>query len=136
MTVVVDASVWVAAADSTDPFSDQSRRFLTGLAERAIPVAVPAIVHLEFACALGRRLRDPERARHLGRTLLTPFQARVHPLDGTLLAEASAAGTETRLRAGDALYLAVARREDASLIAWDDELRSRAQAVTPDAWSG
>jgi predicted nucleic acid-binding protein len=61
MTVlVIDASVWAAAADATDPFSDASRRFLEAVAAAPLPIALPALARIEVACALARRLRDAE----------------------------------------------------------------------------
>jgi len=43
-------------------------------------------------------------------------------------------GTERFLRAGDAIYAAVAEAVDGEIVSWDKELVNRAGAVTPEAW--
>lgn len=133
-TVLVDASVWVAAADASDRFSTVSRAFLEAVARRGVPVTIPAIARVEVACALARRLRDPGRARRLTEGLLHSPLVDERELAGALLARSSELGTTTFLRAGDALYAATAVREAGGIVSWDDELITRAHAVTPEAW--
>ncbi len=131
--LVVDASVWVAAADSTDALSAPSRALLRAAMRQQHFIALPAIARLEVACALSRRLRDPRRGRELADGLLqSPLVTELKP--GPLLADALTVGTESFLRASDAFYAAVARSEDGIIISWDEELVRRANAVTPDAW--
>ena len=135
MTVlVVDASVWVAAAESNDRFWGKSRDFLTAATKSDITVAVPAYAELEVACALARRLRDSRAGRHLCEEVLQIFAARVHNTDTGALRSAVAIGTAQFLRAGDAIYAALADRDGALLISWDRELVSRAGAITPEQW--
>lgn len=133
-TLVVDASVWVSAADASDRFHASSRTFLGVLASRGASVFVPAIARLEVACALARRLRDAERARMLADELLrAPFLQEV-ALDARLLVTAVTRGTGAFLRVADALYAATADQIGAEIVAWDKELVERAGGVTPDAW--
>jgi predicted nucleic acid-binding protein len=132
--LVVDASVWVSAADASDRFSGASRTFLETLAQRRTRIALPAITRLEVACALARRLRDAPGGQQLAEMLLQSPMIAEEALDGSLLAEAFRHGTESFLRAGDALYAAVARRGGYALVSWDDELIRRANAVTPEVW--
>lgn len=136
MTVlIIDASVWVSAADATDAFSEPSRTFLSGVTRRAIPVALPDFTELEFACALARRLRDGERAKDLaGQMLRSPLVA-VHSLDSALLRRAVEVGTRQLLRAGDAVYAAVAELTGGQVVSWDQELIQRVGAVTPREWT-
>lgn len=134
MSLTVDASVLVSAADRTDSFCSTSRRFLEALAQRRIPVLVPSIAHLEVACALARRLRNTENGRALADALMrSPLLTGV-VIDAALLAEAIEHGTKSFLRAGDALYVAVARRAEHTIVSWDSELVNRAGAITPDTW--
>jgi predicted nucleic acid-binding protein len=132
--LVVDASVWVAAADTTDPFTDASRQFLAAVAERHIAIAVPELATLELVCALARRLRNAEQGRALGASAIAALDAQVHAVDAALIADAVALGTAAFLRATDALYAALALRLGAPLVAWDRELVERAGAVTPVTW--
>lgn len=132
--LVIDASVWVSAADATDVFSEASRAFLADVAERAEPVVLPDFAELEVACALARRLRDPERGRQLAEEMLrSPFVA-VRALDSSLLRGAITAGTEKLLRAGDAVYAAVTEVVEGEVVSWDEELIRRAGAMTPEQW--
>ena len=132
-TLVVDASVWVSAADAADTLSTPSRTFLHTVMRRRDPIALPAIARLEIACALSRRLRDAARGRDLADGLLHSPLITETDL-GSLLGTALTVGTESFLRAGDAFYAAVAADEDGIIISWDEELLRRANAVTPSAW--
>jgi len=99
-----------------------------------MPIAVPSFVQVEVACALARRLRDARTGRALSVTALQSLRAEVHGNDQPLIERAVTIGTEAFLRAGDAIYAALADRLGAVLISWDDELIRRANAVTPDGW--
>lgn len=132
--LVIDASVWVAAADATDLFSDASRRFLEAIAAQALPVALPALARIEVACALARRLRDAPAARRIADGMVRAPFVTEHTMDAALIDSAVAAGTDAFLRAADAVYLALARRLDAAIVTWDGELIRRAGALTPEAW--
>ncbi len=135
MTVlVVDASVWVAAAESNDRFWALSRDFLNAATKPDITVAVPEFAELEVACALARRLRNPSAGRRLCGEVLQIFAVHVHSTDTATLRSAVTVGTGQFLRAGDAVYATLAKREGALLISWDHELVSRAGAITPEQW--
>lgn len=132
--LVVDASVWVAAGDRSDPFCQQSRAFLIEVARRRLSVMLPAIARVEVACALARRLRDPAGARRLTEELMRGPLVRERPMGTRLLARAVEEGTELFLRGSDALYVALARLEQAEIVSWDAEHIRRAGARTPEAW--
>lgn len=136
MTVlIVDASVWVSAADATDAFSEPSRAFLSSVVRRATPIALPDFAELEVACALARRLRDGERAKDLAGQMLRSPLITVHSLDSSLLRRAVEVGTRKLLRAGDAVYAAVTDLTGGEVVSWDEELIQRAGAVTPREWT-
>lgn len=132
--VVVDASVWVGAADASDPSSADSRAFLAALAARQVPIALPSIARIEVACALARRLRDTNAAQRLADALLASPQVRERPLDADSVRRAVSLGTQGFLRGADAIYAALTEQLGATLVAWDDELVQRAGAVTPITW--
>ena len=132
--LTVDASVWVAAADRSDPFCAASREFLAGVARQGRRVYLPSFAWVEIACALARRTQDPAAGRRLAEALLaSPLVVRVD-LGAALLAQAMTCGTERLLRGADALYAATAAAHETQLVAWDTELTGRAGAVTPTAW--
>jgi predicted nucleic acid-binding protein len=135
MTVlVIDASVWVSAADATDSFSEPSRTFLSVVTKRAASIALPDFAELEVACALARRLRDAELGKELASRMLRSPLVTVHPLDRSLLRRAIAVGTARLVRAGDAVYAAVSDVTDGEIVSWDAELIQRSGAVTPLEW--
>lgn len=132
--LVVDASVWVAAADATDRHSDASRDFLSVVTGRAVALAIPDFAELEVACALSRRLRDGERGQALAHLMVESPLVTSYPMHASLLRRAIETGTQRLLRGGDAIYAALAEETEGELISWDEELIRRAGATTPTAW--
>jgi predicted nucleic acid-binding protein len=132
--VILDASVFIAAAEPTDAFHAESRALLVKLVSAGVPVAVPAFGLTEIACALSRRLRDPVAARQLAIQGLTVVRAVELPLDAAFLAHATLSGTRDFLRGADALYAAAAEIAGGVLVSWDGEHRSRAGALSPAEW--
>ena len=132
--VTVDASVWIAAADTADTFCGQSRAFLAGAVERKAQLIIPAFAVTEVACALARKHQNAAMARRLTGLMLTPGQIKHVPVDARLLAISVRLGTSSFLRGADALYAATARLAGTALVSWDNELIQRAGAVTPPIW--
>lgn len=132
--LVVDASVWVAAADASDSFSDASRVFLSAVTGRAVALAIPDLAEVEVACALSRRLRDGEKGAVLARLMIQSPLVTVHPTQSSLLRQAIDTGTRRLLRGGEAIYAALAEQMAVELISWDGELIQRAGATTPTGW--
>ncbi len=132
--LVIDASVWVSAADETDAMSEPSRAFLSRVAARELPIVLPDFAKLEIACALARRYRSAEHGRSLTDQMLASPRMSTYSVNRAVLRGAIELGTPNFLRAGDSLYAAVAQAVDGQLVSWDRELIERAGAVTPDAW--
>lgn len=132
--VILDASVFVAAADPVDAFHGESRRLLEQLVRLGVPVTIPAFALTEIACALSRRLREPTAARELALRGLAALQARELPMDNDFLARATVIGTTQFLRGADALYAAAAITIGGRLISLDAEHQSRAGAISPTKW--
>ena len=107
--LVIDASVWVSAADATDPLSGPSRAFLAEVAARELPIALPEFAGLEIACALARRFRSAEHGRNLTDQMLESPRMSTYSVNRAVLRRAIELGTRNQLRAGDALYAAVAQ---------------------------
>ncbi len=128
----IDASVWVAAFETRDRFHDESVELLRTMGNKKVRLLGPAIVILEVSCAVSRRARSAAIGESAG------VRLRAHPLlllravDEELLVVARQLGTESFLRAADALYLATALLEDSPLVTWDSELLNRTDAVSPE----
>lgn len=133
-TLIIDASVWVAAVDPTDTMSEPSRDFLSQVAGRELPIALPDFAKLEIACALARRLRSAEHGRSLADQMLGSPLITTYSVNRARLRQATEVGTRTLLRAGDALYTALAKELDGEVVTWDRELIERAGALTPSDW--
>ncbi len=130
-TFVVDASVWVSAADSTDRFHAQSRQFMQDATRRKPRFLLPALARVEIGCALARRLGDEERARALVSAIFGTPLIQEKALDRKLLAAALDRGLKSRLRGADALYATVAGQAGCDLVSWDRDLLDRAGAIRP-----
>ena len=132
--VVVDASVWIAAQDSADPFCTASRLFFNHALTTGILIHVPAFARIEVACALARKLRDPSQAERLCNLVFQTAGAKEHPVNTALLAKALSLGTKKFLRGADALYGATAEMKGCNLVSLDKEHVERAGALTPSDW--
>lgn len=133
-TLVIDASVWVSAADGSDELSEVSREFLSLVVESELPIALPAFAELEIACALARRLRDARLGRYLARRMLESPLVTTHSSNRAMLRKAVAVGTRRFLRSGDALYAALAEGLECEVVAWDREMVERTGGSTPREW--
>ncbi|MBI3077972.1 MAG: PIN domain-containing protein [Deltaproteobacteria bacterium] len=133
--LVVDASVWVSAADSSDAFHAASRAFLRSAVSRRQRFVLPAFARLEIACALARRLQNATRGRALATTLVTSPLVVEQQLDHDFLQEALERGTGALLRGSDALYATAAAKVGGTLITWDKELLRRAHGKRPTDWT-
>lgn len=134
-SLVLDASVLVAAADRSDVFHEPSRELLRRIIADGVTVILPAIAELETAAALGRRLGDGRKALALTRRLVTILRSRIVAIDAPLLQIALQEAAHHSLRGYDALYAAAALKHRAQLVAWDRELIERAGATRPTEWN-
>jgi predicted nucleic acid-binding protein len=134
MSVTIDASVWIAAADPTDGFHQDSRSFLRAVTAKQIKVTLPSYALVEVSCSLARRLRNSAKGRRLARGIMHPTMAQSFAIDDGLLNETEQTGTDLFLRAADALYAAVALISNSTLVSWDNEHINRAGGLTPTSW--
>ncbi len=134
--LVVDASVWVAAFDPTDPHHVESVAFLRTVEAMGAPLAVPAFAVVETACAIARRTGSESAASAATRALMANPLLSVEPMSAELLATATREGISRRLRGADSLYVATAFVAGGRLVTWDREMLERGDALQPPAWDG
>lgn len=134
MSLTIDASVWIAAADATDKFHQPSRDLLRKVVADGIAVIQPAFGRTEVACALARRLRDGAQGQQLTHSLMNRMVTSEVALDTALLVATESVGTSQFLRGADALYATVSRQSQSPLISWDNEHLQRAGGITPTDW--
>ena len=134
MSLTIDASVWIAAADATDKFHQPSRALLRKVVADGIAVIQPAFGRPEVACALARRLRDGMLGQQLTESLMDRVVASELAMDAPFLRVTGLIGTSQFLRGADALYAAAAHLSGSLLISWDKEHLERAGGISPANW--
>ena len=136
--LTIDASVWVSAFDATDVLHESCRDFVRTVTRDMVALRAPSFVLVETACAVARRVGSPDVGRDVAREVAASPHLALIQTDADLEQEALRLGTECRLRAADALYVAVAVRTGSVLITTDRELGARVPerivTMTPGEW--
>jgi len=136
--LTIDASVLVAAAVPDEPAHLVVRSLLRAVGRAGMAIHEPTIAVVEVAAGIVRRTGDPSLAADAVRLLIGLPGAEFHALDLPAAVQAAGVARDLRLRAGDALYAAVALDHGCTLVTIDEELLRRAlpllDACTPDAW--
>lgn len=129
--MLVDASVWVAAAVPSNPESAAAKRLLRDM---TVPLWMLDLTLYEAANAVAVKYRRPEDARKLTRAMLRRSGRYMVRCDADLLDEVANVVGEHGLTAYDAAYVAAARRNGWQLVSIDHrDLVSKGLAITPDA---
>ena len=137
MTLIIDASVLVAAAQHDEPGSGASRAFLSAALIGRTPLVLPWLAWVETVSAIARKSATAGLAVEAGQRLR---DLPVHwvELDERMAQEAAATTVACRLRAADAVYVALAVRLEATLVTLDREIETRCEKLcrcrTPEAW--
>ncbi|OGO27682.1 MAG: hypothetical protein A2Z16_05435 [Chloroflexi bacterium RBG_16_54_18] len=125
----IDASVHINAINPSEAGSTESQAFLSLVRERTLPVVSPTLLLVEVAAAVARAFDNPAQGIALSQALrLLPGHTWI-PLDDLLAGEASRLGAEHRLRGADAVYAAVARRYQTTLVTVDRQQLSRLSPI-------
>ena len=128
--LLLDASVWIAAADSEDTYHAAARSLVLDL-ER--PLGALDLTLYEIANVVGVVKGQSEIATRICRTLLKRSAGRLARVDEALAEQAIALATEHRLTAYDAAYVAAARKYNWTLVSVDlKDLVEPGLAATPD----
>ncbi len=138
-TIVIDASVFVAAFQSHEPDHPGCLQLLSEIRKPpGTSVSCPSLVLPECAGAVARITGRTDMAEEVLSTVEDCPGLTLSALDAPLARDAAALATSCRLRGADAVYVAVARRLDATLITLDREVLHRAKPVvrvlTPLEW--
>lgn len=130
MTPVLDASVFVAAISPAERHHRQARLLFDRHADSA-PYLVPELFRVEVISALARRGEPPELLDTADAIVRSP---RFHscPLDERLIEEAVHVARVARIRAYDAVYVALALNRGEPLLTLDGEVGSRSLSAFPD----
>jgi predicted nucleic acid-binding protein len=129
LVLVIDASVYVSRLHRHEMHHVESVRLLDAVAAQRATVLCPEILIPEVAAAIARGLDNVEFAYRAATHLRTLPGHRFIAVDRTLSGLAGRLAAECRLRGCDAIYAALAQREGARLLTWDNQQRERAAAV-------
>jgi predicted nucleic acid-binding protein len=128
--LLIDASVWIAAADPEDRFHSSAAELSVGAGR---PVAALDLTLYEIANALGARDGSRRAASTLNRLVVDRCGENLVRADSELLESALGIASEHGLTAYDAAYVAAARRHGMTLVSADiADLVSKGLAVAPD----
>ncbi len=138
MSLVIDASVFVAGCLQSDPNHATSLRFLRELLTSRHTAYSPTLLLPECAAAIARGVDDNDEARGVLLLIGGIKSLELVPLSASLAIVAADIATTCRLRGADACYSATARDTQSIILTWDREMLKRVpegtDAMTPDAW--
>lgn len=126
MIPVLDASLFIAAISPTERQHPRAKRLFDSHSDTA-PFLVPDLFRVEVNAALSRRGEPAVLVDAVDALVRGPrFHAR--PLDQALLERSVDVARTARLRAYDAVYVALALLADAPLLTLDAEVVQRCRA--------
>ncbi len=124
----LDASVWVNACDQREPGHAISRQLITLLRERAIAVILPTLALPEIAGSVSRTRTQAFGAAYV-RSVVAQQNVEFVNLSAALARQAMLLAAAQRLRGADAVYAALARRRNTTLVSRDAEHLTRLTAI-------
>lgn len=129
--VVVDASVWVSRFARNETHNIVSNRWMTNFIAANGYFIEPSFLKIEIAASISRRTKDSLSSRYILNTLAQIPGLSIVPTDDMLIQSAVDIASDLQLRAGDAIYTALAYREGLPLVSWDKEQLDRASQIIP-----
>ncbi len=125
----IDASVFVNAFNPQEEGHEASFALLASIQEMSDPIIVPTLLVPEVAAAIARATGDATGAVGYARSAAALPHLALAPLGPAMGRQAAELAAAHRLRAADAVYVAVARRYGTSLVSRDEEQRARGSNV-------
>jgi len=136
--IVVDASVLVSQLMPLDTNHNTSLFWLNQFSASGGLLVAPVFLQIEVAAAVSRRTGQPDLSKKALENLNNTNAIQFVSLDSALIQAAINIATDLQLRAGDAIYVAVASQLNIPLVSWDNEQLERAssliQTYTPGAY--
>lgn len=129
MTPVLDASVFVAAISPAERHHAHARRLFDSHPDSE-PYLVPVLFRVEVMAALSRR-GEPTELIDVVDALVRGPRFHICALDEGSIDEATRVARQARLRAYDAVYVALALSRGQPLFTLDGEVRARCEAAFP-----
>ncbi len=127
--IVVDASVLVSQLMPKDINHKPSLFWLNQFSAAGGLLVAPVFLQIEVAAAISRLTGQPALSRKALEDLNSTDTMHFVPLDSALVQVAVDVATDLQLRAGDAIYVAVARQLNIPLVSWDKEQLQRTASI-------
>ena len=121
----VDASVFVSAYNDYEIGHDESHQFLELLRARGLPLIEPMLLLPEVTAAIARVYQDAELATSVATNVKALPHITLVPMNEAIVDIAINVAAHQRLRGSDAVYAAVARRYNTTLVTLDQEQYAR-----------
>jgi predicted nucleic acid-binding protein len=131
MTVVLDASVYVAMLKQEEPNHAASQKWYNDALASGTPLAAPLPFLAEVAGAISRSTGDTQLAEDVLAQIQALGVIELVLVDDFLGIRAAEIAARHRLRGCDALYVALAEQLEAALVTLDQEQLERGTAVIP-----
>jgi predicted nucleic acid-binding protein len=133
-TLLLDASVWLAALDRDDPHHASAQQLLEAAATRAATIAALDLTLYEVANVAVVRWRSPADAERLAALVVLACPATLERVDEALVRTATAVAARHGLTVYDGAYAAAAARRSWTLVSGDvTALVAPGLAISPAA---
>src|SRR5256885_392825 len=138
VSLVVDASVWVSWLRPVDINHDPSFIWMEQYIARGGFLVAPALMLVEVSASISRQTGQVMRAREAINQLRAISKIQIVAMDSVLVQAAVEIAADQQLRAGDAIYVALAHQLNIPLVSWDKEQLQKASTIittyTPDTY--
>ena len=127
----IDASILTNALNSREQGSQESQKFLARVEQENCEIICPTLLIPEVAAALSRALADHKKGMAFAMAVRDLPNLRLVSLDDSLAVAAAELAARHRLRGADAVYAAVAKQYQTTLITNDRQQLERLSGVLP-----
>jgi len=129
--VVIDASVWVSRLMPLEVDHEVSKLWIESFTKAGGQLIAPVFWQIDVAAAISRRTGRSAVTERALKVLNRTDAMHFIPLNSALVRAAIDVATKLQLRAGDSIYVALARQLNIPLVSWDKEqLQRTANAIT------
>jgi len=127
--VIVDASVWISRLMPQEVHHDTSRLWIEQFVAEGGTLIAPTFLLVEVAAGVSRKTGQAALSKEALKELSRVGSMLFVPVDLSLIQTAVDMATDLHLRAGDAIYLAVAHQLGLPLVSWDKEQLQRGSSI-------
>jgi predicted nucleic acid-binding protein len=131
--LIVDASVWVSRQIPQDVNHAASCLWFDRYTTQGGRLIAPSLLLIEVAAAIARRTGQRDLAQRTALHLAELPVLRLVSLDAASVEAAITVAADRQLRAGDAIYVALAQQLGLPLVSWDDEQMRRSHSLVRTA---